>query len=138
MPFDIVIVKNDLNPDWGGEGCITFGDVDFYGWESLFFNDFEIMRFREYSEKKENVQNYDNYYSEQIALLAEKYPMITRISDFYEHVVFYKYEIEQLFQEVKSLKSTVKHEESGRFLDQLFRASNLALEENAGIRLLAD
>jgi hypothetical protein len=138
MAFDIVIVEDDLSPDWGGKGCVRWGEVDPYEWESLFFNDFEIMTYWEFSEKKGNLQNYDDYFSGQIALLAEKYPMITRIKDFYQDAVFFKDEIEHLLQEVESLKSTVKYGESKLFLDQFSRASKLALEKNAGIRLLAD
>jgi len=138
MALDIILVKNESVPHWEDEESVHFGSIDPYEWESLFFTDFSIETYFEFAKENEDLQRYDTYYSEKIDSLQKKFPMITRIKDYYQDASFSAKEIEELTQEILLLKTIVKRQKSKNLLKQLLGACEIALKNGAGLTLVAD
>ena len=138
MALRIYIVKDVSIPYWEQEGTIRLGGVNPIEWGCLLWKEFNRKNVFEYTSEGGDRQAYDDYYSKQILLLREKYPLIVRINDYYEDAFYSKDEIEGFIDEISALKEVVKHDESIRLLDQLMKACELALQNNAGIVFFAD
>lgn len=138
MSLEIIITKNESKSYWEDEEAEYFVDINPNEWECLFFKEFNVLNYLEYTAEKRDPKTYRAYYLVQISLLKAKFPLILRIKDYYEDAFFSKSEINGLIQEILSLKPVVKRKESRRFLDQLQLASEKALKNNAGMKLVAD
>lgn len=138
MPLDIIIVEDVSKPYWENEKAFHFGEIDPREWGSLFFTDFDVMDYGEYSARAGAIQSYENYYSNRMSQLKEKSPMIIRIKNYYEDAFFSRDEIEVLRREILSLKNIVKRQESMNLLDQLLEATEIASKNDAGLQLEAD
>jgi hypothetical protein len=138
MPLEIMIIKDVSKPYWENPEVIRFGDISPLDWESLFFKDFEIKSYLEDAPEARDQRAYRDYYSKKISFLNERFPLIVRIKDYYEDALYSKYEIKELIREILSLEDIAKSQGSIRFLHQLLKACEMAVNNDAGIVLAAD
>jgi hypothetical protein len=137
MALDIYIVGEE-RPNLEGKNNFFFGHVDPREQVSLFFDDFGIKTYLEFVEAGGTLESYEKYESEQYVQVQKKFPMISRIKEYYDDAFFLKDEIAELMREIKSLENFVKHHLSKNFLAQLSSACEMAQKNNAGIALIAD
>jgi len=136
MALEIMIVKNASKPYWEDPDAFLFGEIDPVEWESFFFNDLDIKRYTEYN--REDSETYEEYYASRISSLEKKFPLITRIRDYYEDAFFSKQEVSGLINEILSLQNVVEGKQSVNFLNQLLAAGEKAIRHDSGITLVAD
>lgn len=138
MAREIIIVKDTSKPYWEQDGTFTLGGVNPAEFGSLFNKEFDIKSIFEYIAEGGDRQTYQNYYSKQICLVEEKFPLIARAKDYYEDARFSKDEIVGLIKELLSLKKIVRFEKSKRYLDQMLATSEIALSNDSGMQIIAD
>jgi hypothetical protein len=138
MSLEIILTSNTSVPYWEDARAIRIGAVDPYGWESLFFKDFGVKSFTKYASEGENAEAYVVYYSRRMSSLEKHYPLVLRMRDYYEDAFFENSEMESLLSELHSLRQSVTREESNRFLDQISKACELAIQDRASLQLIAD
>ncbi len=137
MALDIVFVKDNSSPYWANAGVMD-GEIDPVEWETLFFKDFEIKTRFDHLEESGDGESYDEYYSNRITQLEKRFPLLSRMKDYYEDAFFSANELVALSSEIQAARSLAKSDRAFGLLNKLQGAVDIASRNGLGISLIAD
>ena len=135
MPLEIILSKRS---EVDSEAGIPRGDIDPSAWENLFFKELNIRTIFDYIAEGEDPKTYEDYYSDRVAELKSKYPLMSRLKDYYEDAFYGAHELQELADEMSALKKIAVDQKSLSLLDQLATVVSEAINTNSNIMIIAD
>ncbi len=135
MGYDIEIVGRctDGQLDW--ENSIFLGEADGEGWEELHQKVFMFTSFTEFIEQGGDRSNWDTFDNEQVKRSADKFPLLTRLHDWYADALFLENEIGSLYEEIERAQTILPN---NALVTQLISAIKIATQRTACISFIAD
>ena len=133
--LDFLLVQNPDDWDESTDRQTNLA-LDYASWEALFFKvlgcpDTEFV-------EGSNSDTWPEYWEEKFREAIPDYPMLGRISDYYQDVWYAPDELTRLRNECQSVRNRTNDEDAIRGLDTLIAGCNEAQQYNLGLFLGAD
>ena len=134
--LDVALMKDPLG-EWRPEGGDRHTDIAFSNseWGSFFFDTLKA-RLVSYIED-EGYENYDARYQSAFKESLKDFPLLARISEFYQDAAFAPDEIDQLEKELNRAAKLQMTDDAKAFPDGMLLGGRMAREEKMGIRLFS-
>ena len=136
MGLDFVLMRNAGTWNESTDRHLK-GGLSMTGWAALFFKVLGCPEAEPFVEG-EDINEYDERYRQRFREAILDYPMLGRITDYYDDVWYEPEEVVQLRDECVSVQSNTKDQDALRDLDELLRACDEAQRHNLGLFLAAD
>ena len=129
--FDAASFSKDSPPD---EGFYVGYDIHPENIEALYFEGLKLPRWE--SIEAETIQQQEAIYRESFQKAVSDYPLISRVSDTDERVVYSAEEAAQLQAECKQVLESTNETKAVRALQKFYIACNKAAEKQMGLLLI--
>jgi hypothetical protein len=138
MGLDVLLMKNPRGEFSSEDGDRSL-DVSFgyWEWESFFYAELGVPKPEPYADG-EDIGAYRQRQDQRFRESLSKYPMLSRIYDYYIDVVYLPNEVKQLLDECSPLEEKITNREALGFLNGLIYACKEALRLELGIFLRCD